>query len=234
VRLLLGSVDLVGPADAALDEHPLQFGEVADGQRAVHPKLPDRGVILVLAQEGLSLGAELLEDPAGGEAGQLDLHLRPHLVLEVGKHDPALLLLNELGQIAKPTPHKLQHRNGHVDPPLVGLNFLDESHLGANHRDGRLLLEQAGDGLDPVAKTLEARRGPEQAQLQVEDQEIEPLRFFGLGVQLRRETGHALSQLAHVRAGQGRPGFAFGVSLHQPPLRPDEEVVEVHRGHFAV
>ena len=30
------------------------------------------------------------------------------------------------------------------------------------------------------------------------------------------------------------PRFGFGISLHQPPLRPDQEVVQVHRRHFAM
>ena len=48
----------------------------------------------------------------------------------------------------QPSPDRLEHRQGDVHPPLVGLHVGDERQLTGDGRDRRVLLQEAGDLAD--------------------------------------------------------------------------------------
>ena len=115
------SAALVGRAEAALDEHPLQLGEVSHGERSVLSQFPDGDVVHVFAKKRSCLGQELRVVRAGGETGQVDVDFATHEVLEIGVDRFALPLVDELDQTPESATHDFQHRDSDVLPPLVGL-----------------------------------------------------------------------------------------------------------------
>ncbi len=193
-------------------------------------------MVLVLAQEGPRLGAELLEVPPAAKPGRSIARLRAHLVLEVGVDDSRFCFSISFTRSRSRRRDQLQHRDGHVLPPLVGLHLLDQRHLLSHHRDGRLLLQQAGDRLDLVAQPLESRartRSRASCRLRIRRSN----RFASSASASSSAAGprpRCASSPSRSRATASSHASGLGVLLDQPALRPHDEVVEVHRRDLAV
>jgi hypothetical protein len=104
-------------------------------------------------------GALLCRVGADRKTRQPEGGLAAHQVLEVGVDRLALALVDELHESAQPAPHRLEHRQGDVLPPFVGLHVLDERHLLPDHRNRVLFRQEPRDLPDPVAQPLEAGVG---------------------------------------------------------------------------
>ena len=192
-------------------------------------------VVLVRAKERAGLGAELLEAFAGAaEARQHHGRFAAHLVFEVGVDGRALAPVDELHQGPQSAPHGLEHRQGGVLPPFVGLHVQDERHLFPHHRDRALLFQQRGNGSHLTAKALETGLVAEHRQLHAEQEQIESLGFLRLWIEFRRQTRHLRRQLLTVGRAQQRPRSWLGELLHHPTSGPHYKVLHVHRGHFGV
>ena len=110
--------------DAGFDEDPLQLRQVRRRERLVALELDDREVVLVGPQELPGLAAEGVEVGPDRDALNGDLGGGAHPVLEVGEHQRSAALLDQLRQGPKAAANRLQHRQGHVLPELVGLDLL--------------------------------------------------------------------------------------------------------------
>jgi hypothetical protein len=109
-------------------------------------------VVFVLAEVSHGLGPEPLEVRARRDARQVDLGGVAELVLEVGVDGVAPGLLHEPHEATDPQPGQFEHRQGHVDPPLVTSDVVEQRQL-LRDRGDRLLAEQRGrDGLDLLAQ----------------------------------------------------------------------------------
>ena len=77
--------------------------------------------------------------------GSIDLGCLADLVLEVGVDDALLRPLDQRHEQAQPLADLFEHRVADVDPPLVGLDVLDQRELCCDRRDRLLVLQGAGD-----------------------------------------------------------------------------------------
>ena len=66
--------------------------------------------------------------------------------------------------------------------------------------------------------------------MQLQHQQVETLRLFRFGGQRGGEPGDLVRQFRPCLVREGHPGFGTGVFLHETPLGPDDEVLDVHRG----
>ena len=138
----------------------------------------------MLAQEDLGLGAELLEVPPAARPGSSTRSSGPMASSKSAKTTRRFCFSIEAGPGAQSAAHALKHWDGHVDPPLVGLHFLDQGHLRPDHRDGDFSSSKPGDlALTRSRSRSKAWRGSEQRQLQAEHEQVESLGLFGFRVQ---------------------------------------------------
>ena len=226
-----------GAADAALGQHALQLGQVGRRQRPVHPQLVDRDVVLVLrAGRPAPWPGTARSSSAAVEAGQLDVRLGAHLVLEVGVDRLALLLARSASPgraaAAAPSPASAPSR-----PATTRRSARPGSAPSARCTIGmaRLLLQQPGDRLHLVAQ---ARRSPaRRAAAPAAGCSISRSNRFASSSSASSSDGSpatSCASSAEASAGKRRPRLGLGVLLDQPPLRPDDEVVQVHRRDFAL
>ena len=135
VGVLLRLGDGGGVACTALHQHLLQGFKVVRGERLVAAQPLQRHVILVGFEVGGGFGLEPFHVGAGCEHRQVDGHRCGQLVLEGGVDDVFLGLVEELQQPAQAASGRLQHRQCHVDPPLVAGDFVEQFLLGGYRRD---------------------------------------------------------------------------------------------------
>src|SRR5690606_21176432 len=156
------------------------------------------------------------------------------LVVQCRVHRRARGPVDELDQTANPPPHVLDHRQGDVLPEALRLQLLDQGKL-CLHRGYRVLaLKVAGDLDDPVVSPNEVGRGVDQGDLQVDAGEVEQAGGDVPVVQLAWQAGDVFAQLGQVRVGQPLPTLPRDIAVHVLQLRAHDEVVPVHRRHFAV
>jgi hypothetical protein len=228
LALLLGLIDQ-GLGATGLDQHPFQFDQIGGSQGLVAPQALQRQVRLVLLQELPGLLPELAHVQASRHLRQVDRGGLAQLVLEVGVDHLLLALRDQLDQRAQAPAHGLQHRHGDVVPPLVASDGADQHDLGLDRRNRGLVFQRAGDGLDLLPQAGEVRLGLQDGKLRAQDQHVEALGLFVFVRLLRWQAGDAVAQLGMVVIAELLPHLRLDVLLDELALRPDDEVVEVHR-----
>jgi hypothetical protein len=155
----------------------------------------------------LGLLAELTELGAGDDSagtGKLNLDALAHRVDEVGVDDVLLRALDQGHEGPQLVPGLLQHRVGDVDPPLVGLDLLDEWELAGDDRDRLLILQRPGDLHDAAPLALEWLV-EDDPQLGIEEQDVEPLAVFVLWFELIGQLGEPVAEGGQVHDGDPLP-----------------------------
>ena len=97
-------------------------------------------MVFVILEERPGLGAKPLEAVRRGEARKVHGCLTANLVFEISVNRLALLFLDQFHERAQTAANGFQHRRGHVLPPFVSLNLLNQRHLLMHHRDAGLFL----------------------------------------------------------------------------------------------
>jgi hypothetical protein len=80
----------------------------------------------------------------------------------------------------------------------------------------------------------ESRPRTKSSQLETQDQQIEPLRFFVFICQLAREIGDLVGKNPRVFLRQRRPGTPAREALDDTAPGTNHEVVQIHRGNLCV
>ena len=187
MALVLRPRDVVRRPDPGVQHHAFQFSKVRCRQRLVQPQLVNGDVVLVRLEELPRLRQELRAVGHVRNSGSVNGGLGAHLVLEVGVDRLALDLLDQLDEQPQPLPRRLQHRHGHVLPPFLTGHRVDQRHLLAHHRNAALVFQHPDDGPHLLLQPLEARLDVQHRQLQVQHQQVEPLGFFVVVRQFRRQ-----------------------------------------------
>ena len=156
------------------------------------------------------------------------------LVLEVGEQQVPIPLLDESNEVSQLLADLLQHHDGDVLPPFLGLELLQDHELLPHHRDVGLFFEHRGDRDDLIPQLAEPRIVPQHGKLQVEHQEVKALGLLLFRLNVRGKRYDLRRQLVEVILPQHSPCLCFGEALDVLPFRAHDEVIEVHGGHDAV
>ena len=132
-------------------------------------------MIFVRLEESARLAAERLHVRADRDAANLDLAHRAGPILEIGIDERTFLEFDQFDQRAQAPPHGFQHRQGHVPPELIGLDFLDQRHFGGDHRHVGQLLEEGRNLADALFEAGERIVRPHERELRAVDRQIELL-----------------------------------------------------------
>ena len=161
----------------------------------------------------------------------------PYLILEVAVDDRPPLELDQLDEGTQPTAHRLQHRRRDVLPILVRLQLQDQRQLRRHHWHVLQLLEQAGDRSTIfLRKAVEPMIRAQQRKLRAKDQEIELLGVEIIIGEARRQPGDLVDQVGpdHRVVRLSQAALLAHSSRRNEPLRPDDEIVEAHRGDLVM
>ena len=134
-----GAGQILRLADASAVSIASSSSRSVCGQLAISAQLLQSEVIFVCSQIGPRFLAKALAVGPDADAPHVDLSDLAEFVDEVGVDDRALALLEQMDQAADAAARVLQHRQGHVDPPLVTRERVEQLCLLADRRDRQLL-----------------------------------------------------------------------------------------------
>ena len=215
-----------------MQQHLAQLVEVAGGQRLVAPQALQGQMAVMLSEELARLVLEPGQIHAGADTRQDDRRTRTQLVCKVGVDDILLALLDQFDQCTQLLPYRFQHGNGHVFPPFVAGDQLDQHHVRLDGRDGFLRFEGAGNGLHVDAQPHEVRLRLQYGKLCAQHQHVEPLGLFIVVQQGRGQVRHLLAQLLQAVAVEHLPGCRPGEFFDRLAPGPDHEIIKVHGRHL--
>ena len=111
----------------------------------------------MLAEERSDLLPELLHGQLRCDTEEVDDALIAELVREIRVQHFAAVLFDEPNQRTELLADVLEHREGDILPPLVGLDVPNQGQLNTHHRDGALLLQLSSDLDQAVPQPTERR-----------------------------------------------------------------------------
>jgi hypothetical protein len=106
---------------------------------------------------------------------------------------------------------------------LHALRALGGYRLPVEERNTRW--HRIADGDQPIETWLDV----EHSQLEMQHQEVKSLGFLVFVYEFRRQCGNLVDQLSNLLRTKLLPRFFLSVTFDESPLRPDDEVVRVHR-----
>ena len=196
-----------GVADAALGEHALQLGEVGRRQRLVHPQLVDRDVVLVLPRGTLApWRGTRSKSVRAGEAGQR----RPPSRRPSGPRSrcrPACacrfsMSLTRAAAACARSPASARSR-----PATTRRSARPGSAASARCTIGIAAFSSSSPAISFTWSRSRSNPGSARStrELEVQHQQIEPLRLLVLGVELRRQPGDLVRQLRERSSATASP-----------------------------
>ncbi len=152
---------------------------------------------------------------------------------EVGVERLPAALRGERDERAEASAHVLDHREGGVGPPLVGLQVLDQRQFRGDGGDAGVVLEDRSDGADLPLQPVERGFGAQHRELEVQHDEVELLRLECVAVGLGGQRRDGVDQVADGGLVElaGLPCVGIVEPFDETSVGAHDEVVEVHRRH---
>jgi hypothetical protein len=100
--------------------------------------------------------------------------------------------------------------------------------------NARLFLYEAGNLHHLISQFRKPRIVAQYGELEMEQQEVEPLGLFLLGFHVGGKTRHLRCRVVEIIFLKNPPSSSFGVPFDEFSLRSYHEIVDVHGGHDAM